>query len=382
MDEMHSNGRIVHVSTAHHWNDSRIFSRMCRSLAADGYEVVLLARAEAEQEADGVRVVPVPAAHSRLGRMAGSIPRVAAKAYSLRGAVYHLHDPELIPLIPLLRLSGAKVIYDAHEDLGAQILEKEYLPSAVRPAVAVLGRLLVTFADRTANHSVAASPKVAEGFRAARCTVVRNFPEELPQIADPQAYEQRAHRVVYAGGLTRSRGVEQMVDAMRQADLPDSWRLRLVGRHSPDDLIDRLRERAGWDRVEYRGEVSPLEARRLMSECRIGLALLQPIGQYVDVLPTKLFEYMSLGIPVVASDYPQCREVVEGSGCGLVVDPTDPRAIGAAVAELAADPERAKAMGERGRTAVAGRYHWAGEAKALLEVYRQLLASDRIGQSA
>lgn len=379
---MHSNDLIVHVSTAHHWNDSRIFSRMCRSLAAHGHEVVLLARAEVDREVDGVRVVPVPTARSRLGRMAGSIPRVAAKAWSLRGAVYHLHDPELIPLIPLLRLRGAKVIYDAHEDLGAQILEKEYLPSAIRPAVAVLGRLLVTFADRTASHSFAASPKVAEGFRAARSTVIRNYPEELPQVATPQAYEQRVHRVVYAGGLTRSRGVEQMVDAMQQADLPETWRLRLVGPHSPDDLVDRLRERSGWDRVEYRGSVSPLQARQLMSECRIGLALLQPIGQYVDVLPTKLFEYMSLGIPVIASDYPQCRAVVQGSDCGLVVDPTDPRAIGAAITELAADPARAKAMGERGQAAVASRYHWGTEAKAMLEVYRRLLQSNRIGQSA
>ena len=118
-----------------------------------------------------------------------------------------------------------------------------------------------------------------------------------------------------------------------------------------------------------------------MSDCRIGLAVLQPIGQYVDVLPTKLFEYMSLGIPVVAADYPLCREVVEGSRCGLVVDPTDFRAIGKAISALAADPEQAKAMGERGKTQVAVRYSWAVEEKALLAVYSRLAAKDRNGSA-
>jgi glycosyltransferase involved in cell wall biosynthesis len=171
-----------------------------------------------------------------------------------------------------------------------------------------------------------------------------------------------------------------MVDAMEHVDVPDEWRLRLIGPHSPDDYIDRMGRRSGWSLVEYLGAVSPREARRLTSECRIGLAVLQPIGQYVDVLPTKLFEYMSLGIPVVAADYPLCREVVEGSGCGLVVDPTDPHAIGKAIAELAADPEQARAMGERGKEQVARRYSWAFEEKALLSVYERLTAAGHNGR--
>lgn len=371
---------IVHLSTVHAWNDSRVFSRMCRSLAANGHRVTLVAVSDVARVVDGVRIVPVGSARSRLGRLAGNLPRIAATAWRMRAAVYHLHDPELIPLIPLLRLRGAEVIYDSHEDLAAQILEKEYIPAPLRPAVAGIGALLCTFADRTASHTVAASPKVAEAFRAQRCTVIRNYPEELPDVADAPPYPRREPRVVYAGGLTRARGVEQMVDALPHAELPAEWQFRLVGPHSPDDLIDRLRRRPGWARVDYRGPVSPSEARRLMSECRIGLALLQPIGQYVDVLPTKLFEYMSLGIPVVASDYPQCREVVQSSGCGLLVDPTDPAAIGAAIAELVADPARAQAMGERGKAAVGQRYHWSGQAQALLEVYARLLNRDSIGQ--
>lgn len=373
---------VVHVSTVHHWDDSRIFRRMCLSLARHGHDVVLLANAEREREEGGVRVVPVAAARSRAGRVLVTLPRVAAAAWSMRAVIYHLHDPELIPMIPVLRLRGAKVIYDAHEDLGRQILAKEYLPAAIRPAVAAAGRLLCRFADRTADYVLAASPTVAEGFRGGgACAVVRNYPEALPQGRDAPAYDRRDQRVVYAGGLTRARGVEQMVDAMPYAGLPD-WRLLLVGPHCPEDFIDSLRTRPGWDHVDHRSAVPPMEARRLMGAGRIGLALLQPIGQYVDVLPTKLFEYMSLGIPVVASDFPQCREVVDGARCGLLVDPTDPRAIGEAIRALATQPDAAREMGERGRAEVARRFNWGIEESRLLQAYTSLLGSGGTGRSS
>ena len=364
---------VVHLSTVHRWDDSRVFRKMCLSLARNGYHVTLLAVADTERVVGGVRILPVARARSRLGRVLVRLPRGVAKAWSMRAAVYHLHDPELIPFIPILRLRGAKVIYDSHEDLALQILEKEYIPLKARPVVAAFGRLLVLIADRTANHVIAASPTVGEAFRDSKCTVIRNYPEDLAEARNAPPYDQRTRRVVYAGGLTKARGVEQMVDAMEYAALPADWRLLLVGPHSPEDFIDRLRSRPGWAHVDYQARVPPLEARRLMSECRIGLAVLQPIGQYVDVLPTKLFEYMSLAIPVVASDYPLCREVVESTGCGLLVDPTDPKAIGAAIAELAGDSERAKEMGRHGRTEGARRFTWSSEEQRLLAVYSRLL---------
>ena len=85
-----------------------------------------------------------------------------------------------------------------------------------------------------------------------------------------------------------------------------------------------------------------------------------------------------MGIPTVVSDYPLHRELVEGGGYSRVVDPTDPQAIGTAIAELAADTVLARTMGERGRAAVASRFNWEAEEKSLLSVYDRLLDGGKL----
>jgi glycosyltransferase involved in cell wall biosynthesis len=101
--------------------------------------------------------------------------------------------------------------------------------------------------------------------------------------------------------------------------------------------------------------------------------VLHPTSAYLEAQPTKLYEYMSAGIPVVASNYPLLREIVEGYGCGLSVDPMDPAAIAQAIQWLLQHPQEAEEMGKRGRQVVLQRYNWEQEAVVLRNVYQELL---------
>lgn len=111
----------------------------------------------------------------------------------------------------------------------------------------------------------------------------------------------------------------------------------------------------------------------LLGHARIGLVLLHPTPNYYDALPVKLFEYMSAGVPVIASDFPLWRKIIEGAGCGLVADPLDPHAIASAIEWLLTHPDEAEAMGKRGQEAVRKLYNWEHEAKALINFYERLL---------
>ncbi|MDX1440046.1 MAG: glycosyltransferase, partial [Rubricoccaceae bacterium] len=186
----------------------------------------------------------------------------------------------------------------------------------------------------------------------------------------------------YVGGITRVRGLFEMVSAVQQ--LPDSYNttLALAGPFFPSKLRSELNEVLASDgsnkRVEILGYLTRDAVSELLNKARIGIVTLHPTEKYVESYPTKLFEYMSVGIPVVASNFPVWREIVENAKCGLVVDPLDPTAIASAIRWLFDNVQEAKRMGERGRVAVEEKYNWALEGEKLLELYRRLNRSKRL----
>jgi glycosyltransferase involved in cell wall biosynthesis len=101
--------------------------------------------------------------------------------------------------------------------------------------------------------------------------------------------------------------------------------------------------------------------------------ILHPEKSFITSQPTKLFEYMAAGIPVIASDFPLWRSIIQEAGCGILVDPLDTQAIAAAIEYLVSNPREAEAMGQRGRRAAEKQFNWANEEQTLLSFYSSLL---------
>ena len=97
--------------------------------------------------------------------------------------------------------------------------------------------------------------------------------------------------------------------------IPESLEARLVlaGTFDPPEFEDEIKRMMGWDRVEFLGWQSRDGVARVLGQARVGLAVLHPQPNYIEIYPTKIYEYMSVGIPVVAADLPLCREIVQGS---------------------------------------------------------------------
>lgn len=319
---------------------------------------------------DGVQVVDAGRRSGRrLGRAISGAARVFQAARRLRADIYHIHDPELIPWALLLRAAGAKVVYDAHEHVPEDILAKHYLPPLlVKPLSRVLGAFEMGAARRM-SAVVAATPHIAERFRGSCAAVegVYNFPL-ADELAPTAPWESRDRQACYIGGVSVNRGIREIA---RAAEL---CRSKIVVAGPLWDGLDTRQagEMPGWQRVHYMGQIPRGRVAEVMARSRVGVVTFLPIESHCNALPNKLFEYMSAGIPVVASNFLLWREIVDETGSGLCVDPSDPEAIAEAIDRLAEDQRLARECGENGMMAVSKKYNWATQACKLAQLYRRL----------
>lgn len=372
---------IAHATVVHGRYDIRILYKQCVSLARDGgVEVSLYVTDDlAEERHDGVRIRPIGKPRfGRLGRATlGSIALWRALRRS-RPDLVQIHDPELLPLGLLVRAGGTPVVFDMHENLPKEILTKEWITTPLRVAVSWLVRLFQRGACRLLPTVFAETSYAADFPRAKAGIVVLNFPllESLRTIHRTKA---ETFTVGYIGGVSTERGAQEVAGAiarLNEQGLPT--RGLFVGGVAADLAPDGPFKRAvasGY--VQSTGRLAPTEGWPLMATCHVGVALLRPSPNFVDSYPTKLFEYMALGLPVVVSDFPLWRQIVDDAGCGLLVDPTDVAAIADAFSWLREHPDEARAMGARGRTAVLAKYSWDSEFDKLRRLYGRLLPRDR-----
>ncbi len=354
----------------------RMFQQ-ARSSVEDGFEVVVIAPHDRDEVREGVRVLAVPPYRNRLERVTRTNWQCLRRALAEKPDIYYLHTPDLIPWALPLRLFGCKVVYDVLEDYTGAAMVRTWLPDWARALAVGLIRS-VNFVARKAFATVIAERYYARDFPEA--IEVLNYAREedyaeISSIARDPASLDRI-RLLYAGSITDVRGGRH--HARLLPHLPEDASLRLIGNCPLADLRDELETIARNDpRLELVISNDWLPRETIVAAYRepytAGIAIFPDTVHYREKELTKLFEYMAAGLPIVCSNFPVWRELVEGSGVGLCVDPENPAAAAAAIRWLADNPEAARRMGIRGRELVRERFNWASQARALNDLFRRML---------
>lgn len=362
---------IAHLTSVHEAFDTRIFHKECCTLAQAGYRVTLVAVHTGDEERDGVEIVALRAFGARWLRMLLTPLELLVRAVRLNADVYQFHDPELLGVGLILRGLGRKVVYDVHEDVPLTILSKPYLHPRVRGPLSQLARLIHRGADRLVSATVVVTPDVGKAFH--QPVMVRNYPL-LSEFAEPgPSYQSRPETCVYLGAITDLRGATRMREAVEIAGWDGERQLVLAGAMRDDDLGAALAHPGGLAAIDYVGILDRDGVQDLLHQARVGVFVPQPANLgYLTAYPIKLFEYMAAGIPVIMSDFPVLRGIVDGAGCGLCVDPGDPQALADAMTWLLDHPDEAEAMGRRGRKAVEDQYNFGSEGQTLSALYQRL----------
>ena len=366
--------KICILTSVHPVFDARIFYKEAKTLSSAGYDVSLIAQHNKKETVENIKIIPLPKPKNRFERFLKTDYLLYKKALQQKADVYHFHDPELLPwMIMLKKKMQTKIIYDVHEDVPCQILNKHWLPRIIRGFIAKIVGSTEWLSAKIFDAILPATTKIANRFPTIKTTVIHNFPIITDFSINSIPYFERPLSFVYAGGIAKIRGIMEAIQALSLLNDVPQKKLELAGPFDHKKFFETLKSLPGWTLVNYYGTIPEKQVNLLLGKVRAGLVLHQPVPNEIDALPIKLFQYMAAGLPIIASNFPAWKKIINKANCGLLVDPLDTKAISKAMRWILKNPEEAKIMGQRGRRAIELNYNWENESKKLLEIYEKLL---------
>jgi glycosyltransferase involved in cell wall biosynthesis len=373
--------KVCILSSVHPCSDIRIFEKEARSLAEVGYQITVVAIADfKEKMVDGIRVLGLPQPHTRALRPLNwyRILRIALR----EGAdLYHFHDPELLLVGSVIKiLTKRPIVYDVHENYPQDVLTKEWIPEPLRRTISQIFKVFEDIMVKFVDGVVVVNERLFERFRESSCVALVSNYSRIEHFRDgggelAQGAERLNPYFVYTGRISDDRGIYECIRALdglngENVELVCAGRIGHVSNQELRMLLDGSRSAT---RFQYLGLLPYADIPPLLKGAKAGLLCFQATPNNLLGTPNKLFEYMSAGIPLIASDFPFIREVVLGSECGLLVQPDDVQGIAMAMTHLLQNPEDARRMGRNGLQAARERYNWRGEEKKLLALYGALV---------
>lgn len=362
---------VCHLTSVHKSKDVRIFSKECVTLAQNGYAVTIVGIGPTIEQM-GIRLLSFPYM-TRLKRVLFSARKMKDIALRVDAEIYHLHDPELLPLIGILKKKGKRVIFDSHENVPQQILYKEYLPKFSRRILSYLYKKFERRMVLRADGIVIVTPSQRKNFENViqKVHLITNFPtcDCAQGTSNDFDEEKKQPQICFAGGVTRQWSHQLIIESI--SHIPNI-KYVFAGPKNNTYLEEFIQDPRYEERVKYLGIISREEVEDLYSESICGIALLSyntQVGKEGTLGNTKLFEYMKYGLPIICSDLSIWKDIVTKYECGIVVNPDDMNEVIEAIKFIAENQEKAKKMGKNGKEAFLKEYNWESQIPQLLHLY-------------
>jgi len=360
--------KIAYLTSVHKQNDNRIFYKEVTTLYNNGYDISLIVAGGESKIVNDINIISYPKSNGRLKRIfKTSLIDMIKVCKKVDADIYHFHDPELIFTGLYLKLIGKKVIYDIHENNPASILSKPYIKSKLKRVILskvfnIFEKLSIKFFDAI----VTARPDITKRFKHRNLITLRNFPR-LPNLSNLEKIDIKKDKssVIFVGGMSEIRGINQLLDAF---EFLDDYELWLLGPISEKKLKNRIE--LGCRNVKYLGVVEAYEIFSYIDKADIGIITFLSAPNHLETLATKPFEYMACGKPMIMSNFTYWIETFKDGS--LYVDSSNPQDIADKINILLKDKELMISMGKSNKELSKNEYNWEKESQELLNLYKKL----------
>jgi glycosyltransferase involved in cell wall biosynthesis len=373
--------KVFIFSSAHFWNDGRVFYRESKSLAKK-YKVELHAVADFNfREVDGINVYGLPLWSKPSDRFS-TIFILIKRILKSNTDVFHFHDPELLAIVPLIKIIKQKpIIFDVHEHFSSLIYEKEYIPIILRPLFSklysIFERLIFPFLDFVIYTTDFIGVRYKKYF-GEKAFKVSNLPSISLFKNDPPKYSERSNIAIYMGYMTFVRGIKEIINAFKIVNekFPE-FELHIVGRFFSEEfqkeIYNIISELKMESVIKIKNGYKYEKMNKILYHCKIAYITYLTFPNNIACLPNKLFEYMGAGLAIVASDFDNYREIVVKNNCGVVVKPEDTLEIANATLKYIENEQFATKMSNNARRNFLSKFNWESEEKSFLEFYQKIL---------
>jgi glycosyltransferase involved in cell wall biosynthesis len=373
--------RIMLLSTVHPATDPRIFYKIAPSLSMYYDVFCALPGAGTNVGSNAFKTIRLPHFKGLVARALLSHPVALWNYLRIRPDLVHIFVPELLPLAFLFRWLGTKVIYEVQENLYKKFSIKHYNNAAVY-------RFLFRLCDQAARrkfHFIFTEKAYLEEYQGLSYphAVIHNYASITFIDANKSCLRSISDKpqLFYTGVISLERSFDTLITALSRLKVRyPTFHVHLFGPlRLGQKEMSKLKGFADIrDNLTFYGYTDLKMALPYAQNAIAGIALLKPVADYPESYTTKLFEYMSLGLPVITSDFPLYREVVEQSECGFCISPYDSDALYEKLSWFIENPDLGRSMGVNGRKSVEKNYNWRQEEGLLLSFYKSLFKSERV----
>lgn len=265
------------------------------------------------------------------------------------------------------------IVFDIHENIAVQILDKTYIPKVLRGLVSFIYKKVEHYHLKY-FHLIIAEHSYQNVYtnKGRSLTTVLNMPD-LSHFEPYVNNSREGNEIFYIGGVSDERGLDVTLESLKILKSKGTeFFMHYIGPIS-EEKISELPLEEIQQNIKFYGRMDSKEGFEISKKCVVGLSVLKPIKNYVGSYSTKIFEYMAIGLPVITSNFPLYQKVVERYDCGFCINPYSSSELANSIEKLILNTDLANQMGSNGQLAVKKRFSWSSEKGNLFGLYEEVL---------